>query len=441
MRLTIPTLICITLLLTLVMALPALAEPNHFQQGIEAFKAEDYPRALDHFNRAREAGNRSANLAYNRAVTLYRLDRLTEASEAFSELTDDERWGDLARYNLGLIAQAQGDSRAAQFWYAQVVQEADNTKLQQLARQKLVALVADREQRTATGKKGALLFNLGLASDSNAANLADELASRSGGKEDIYTEGLGYGHYYLSGEKDRGTKLYGLAYTRDFQDYDSFNARILGAGLARERPLGSAIGELGARLTHTRVDGQVLADQVMLSASVRRPLSNGRLSAGVQTSYFSAGDDYGYIEGWQHQLELGARWVHNRVTLTPKVQWQSNNREDRETETQRTSYSPTKFNLMVDLDWQLTPEWTLKGGVSYSRARYDGNNRLTDLGGVERDRQRENTQRQWHLGARYGWSPRRSLTGQYRYTRSDDTFDLYEHDKQVVGLKLEYALQ
>ncbi len=423
-------------------SLPALAqEANHFQQGVAAFKANNYEAALGHFNRAQASGNQSDNLAYNRAVTLYRLSRLEEAREAFEALAENEEWGDLARYNLGLIAQQQQDDRTAQYWYAEVAREADNPKLKTLAKQKLITLVAKGEPEPSAGRPKALLLSVGLGRDSNVASLADELAARSDGQADTYWEGLGFGQVYLAGQKNAGTKLYGLAYTRQFQDYDLYNANILGGGLAREAALGAGTGELGARYTHTRVDGEVLADQLLFSGEWRRPLGSGQFSAQAQTSYFNAGEAYRYIEGWQHQLEVALRWVNNSVTLTPKLQWQTNDRENRTTETIRTSYSPTRLSAIADLTWQVSPDWTLSTGVALIQSEYDGQNRMTDLGGIARETRRENDERQWHLGARYGFTARWSLVGKYQYTDSDDTFDRYDHDKQVMTLKLEYALQ
>lgn len=434
-------IICSFLAAALLAASALAQEASPFKQGVEAFKAQDYETALDHFNRAQASGNQSDNLAYNRAVTLYRLDRLDQARDAFETLVKSEEWGDVARYNLGLIAQQQGDDRTAQYWYAEVAREADNPKLQTLAKQKLITLVAESEPKQTDGKPKALLLSVGLGRDSNVASLADELAERSDGRSDTYWEGLGFGQVYLTGQKNAGTKLYGLAYSRRFQNYDLYNARILGGGLARETALGKGTGELGARYTHTRVDGTVLADQLMVSGEWRRPIASGRFSARAQTSYFNAGDNYGYIEGWQHQFDVAMRWVKNSVTFTPKLVWQTNDRENRRTETTRTSYSPTRLSAIANLDWQVTADWTLSTGVALTQSEYDGQNRMMDLGGIARETRRENDETQWHLGARYGLSTRWSLVGEYRRTHSDDTFERYDHDKQVMTLKLEYALQ
>jgi long-subunit fatty acid transport protein len=94
---------------------------------------------------------------------------------------------------------------------------------------------------------------------------------------------------------------------------------------------------------------------------------------------------------------------------------------------------------MTDLSWQLTPAWTLQGGIAWSRSEYSGKNRATDLDGVVREQRRETTQSRWSMGASYSLSPRWRLSGEYSYTDTDDNFDLYSYDKRVLGAKLEYV--
>jgi opacity protein-like surface antigen len=429
----------LALVLLMAAAVNGFAQENAFAQGTAAFKAGHYEQALNHFDKAKAEGNTSANLIYNRAVTLYRLQRLNEARDEFSKLTDNAQWRDLARYNLGLIAQTQGDDGAAQFWFAQVAAESTNPKLQQLAQTRLASLAERAETPARPGKKGALLFNIGVTSDSNAANLADELSARSSGAADIYVDSLLYGHYYIQGQRHAGTRLYGLAYMRDFQEYDAFNATIVGAGFIREGSLESVNTEWGLRAIRTQVDSRHLTDQMTLSAAVHRPLESGRLSAAYQSSYFDAGEAYRHIGGWQHQLQLSWRHIHNRLTITPRVRWQKNSRENKQTEAASYSYSPTTLSLMTDLSWQLTPAWTLQGGIAWSRSEYSGKNRATDLDGVVREQRRETTQSRWSMGASYSLSPRWRLSGEYSYTDTDDNFDLYSYDKRVLGAKLEYV--
>ncbi|WP_111642280.1 outer membrane beta-barrel protein [Marinimicrobium alkaliphilum] len=431
-------------LLLLCAGTQAVAENSPFRQGTEAFRAGDYETALGYFEHAQDAGNDSANLTYNLAVTLYRLERLDEARDAFEQLTDDVRWRDLARYNLGLIAQAQDDPTQAQSYFLAVARETSNERLQTLASERLEQLIAKSlaaPSAKAQASRQALLFSAGLAHDTNAANLADELSARRSGAGDSYLNALLYGHHYVSGEPRAGTRLFALAYARDFFEYDIFDTELVGAGFVHERPLGSLATEWGGRMTHARVDGAALINQYTASFSAHRHLTSSRLTGSAQASYFDAGDGYAHLQGWQQQLQLSWRLRPGNWTLTPSVRWQNNSRADRETESARLSYSPTVISVGLDTRWRLNDSWTLLGGYQWREATYSGETRLRDLRGVLRDERRHNTQQQLSLGARYRLSGRWHLEGEYQYTHADDNFDLYRYDKQLIGVKLEYSYE
>ncbi len=437
----------ITLLLCIALGAGTQAAENRaFEQGARAFKAGDYSTALDYFNQARAAGNHKATLIYNQGVTLYKLGRLEEAAQVFGELLANQKWMDLARYNLGRIAEDRKDNAGAYDWYFKVSQHTTNAKLRGLAQKKLATLaktVKKAPAATATAessdKKGLVLLSLGAASDDNATSMADELSSRSSDTGDIYMHGLAYGHRYLSGQKGDGVKLYGLAYARRFQTYSTFDATVMGVGGAREMTFDDLAAEVGARFIRATVDSAHLANQYTISAKLEQPLPVGRAELDYQSSYFDAAEAYAQITGWQHQVQLAWRHSLGKVTLEPAIKWQTNQREDREINGNYYSYSPTSLGFLLDLKWKLTSDLSLHSAVEWSQASYSGENRMTDIGGIAKERQRENQRREWALGADYRLSSHWTLKGEYSHTNVDDEFDIYSYDKNVLGVKLEFV--
>lgn len=115
-----------------------------YRSGIEAFKTGNYEEALTYFKQAEAAGMDIPRLYYNLGATNYKLGRYGESRTYFSRLVGDPKWGTLAEYNLGLIAEVSGDQQAAIRYYSQVYRTADPTsKVKQLAGIKLTELKPD----------------------------------------------------------------------------------------------------------------------------------------------------------------------------------------------------------------------------------------------------------------------------------------------------------
>ncbi|MCB1220327.1 MAG: tetratricopeptide repeat protein [Planctomycetales bacterium] len=74
-------------LLVLVLACLASGCPSKgrasYQDGLRAYDAQDYNKALELFDKALEAEPESVMISYGRALSLYQLQRYEEAIEAF----------------------------------------------------------------------------------------------------------------------------------------------------------------------------------------------------------------------------------------------------------------------------------------------------------------------------------------------------------------------
>lgn len=451
------------LALALASPLPAGAADtsNNYQQqqqsALAAFKRGDYAEALRGFDQVyllgKRQGQASASLAYNRAVCLFKLQRLTEAQAAFGELAqrhltgDQQQWTELAHYNLALIAQSQGNSALARAEFRLLAQSATNARLKLLAERQLAA--ADAAQTTATSagksasprpatKSSALLLSLALTSDDNAGGFADELASELTQAGDTYLTALAYGHNYLSGQAGSGVKLYGLAQKRSYQRFSSFDTQVLGAGADSEFKYADWNLSLGGRWLNTQVDGAALYRQLSLLGKAGRGLAGGRLDLSYSGSHFSAGDNYGYLDGWQHQLRTSWTRKAGAWQFSPSLGWEANSRSDKRTDTQFFSYSPQFFSLGLGLKYNLGSAWQVYAQGDLTRARYAGTNKMKDLGDQEKQQQRDYTRTNLLLGARYLVSRHWQLKGEYSHIASDDTFALYSYDKQLLNLKLDY---
>ena len=398
----------------------------------QAYERADFAAALRHYDQAITRGNAKPTLLYNRAVVLYRMNRLTESATAFGRLLEDSRWGDLARYNLGLIAIARGQTETAARWLREVKDRTSHARLRTVAERKLAELQA--VPRPAPGKKTAALLSLGAARDDNATGLAEELAGGASDAADTYLHALAYGHYKVG-----KSKVYGLAQVREFQHFDHFNTRVAGAGLARERALDDWRLEYGARILHTALEAGTLANQGTVSFAGSRRLGYHRLNLRYSLSRFAAPDQYRHLDGWQNQVEVGWQQKFGRLSFEPALLWESNRRTDKTTRRSFHSYSPNIVTGRLHLVWDATTAWQFKAGADWAQARYRGENRLTDIGGTTKQSRRRYDRTTYSLGARYSLDRHWALRLDYQNTDSDDRFELYSYHKNVLLGKIEFS--
>src|ERR1700676_1638241 len=113
---------------------PAMAA---FHAGVAAFRAQQYSRGLEEFQRARAAGMSTSALRFNLGVTFYRLERYAEARNEFAVLANEPTRAAIAHYNLGLVALKMGHNDEARSEFERAYQLARDPNLESLAVQQL----------------------------------------------------------------------------------------------------------------------------------------------------------------------------------------------------------------------------------------------------------------------------------------------------------------
>lgn len=403
--------------------------------GSAASPQPGHTKALAEYDRAIAAGNRKPALRYNRAVTLFKLNRFNEAKSALEDLLRDPQWAALARYNLGLIAEHQQDYAAAQRWYQEVLTTTDNARLQTIAEQKMAQLpTATKTSARTTSKNNLMLISIGAVADDNATGLAEELSGNTSDAKDIYVQSLIYGHTYWS-----ESKLYALLQTRQFQTFDHFDTRVLGAGAEWQFPWQNAQWQYGVRALDIRVDDGELTKQFTGTLGGHRQWSNQRLAWRYNMSHFAAAQDYRHLQGTQHQLQLSWQKKWNSLALEPTLTWEHNNRHDKHGTHTFYSYSPHILTWRLQASWQITPKWQIYSGAEFGRATYPDNNQLTDIGGINKDQKRTYDRTTLSIGTRYRLHKNWQIKLDYQSLHNNDRFDLYSYDKNTLSAKIDFS--
>lgn len=235
--------------LLLILVLIACAHPARgddaravaaFDEGVALTREGRFEAALERFIAAREAGDRSARLAFNLGVVFYRLQRHAEARAAFEDATHFDETADLAYYNLGLVALAVDDRAQAERWFRRTVDQARQPALRRLGMRALTEGLGLSAPRAARGSLALLrghdsnvLIPVGAISDLPTSRGDPFWEARGGWADALGTRvpGLGY-------------RIAGLAV--EYDEVDVADLGVIEAGIDWRGPIliEAAVGAL-----------------------------------------------------------------------------------------------------------------------------------------------------------------------------------------------------
>lgn len=414
------------------------------QQGITAFNNGNYDQALSLFQQAENNGNTSQSVDYNIAVSLYRLGRLEEAEQRFLQLNDVRQWQVLVNYNLGLVYEAQGQQDTARRYFQLSVDQTEHEKIQQLANNKLSAMnrseeiVASVDVNTNSAKSWAAIAQLTSGIDSNASSLADDLLEDSSRGEDSFSQLLLYGHVYAKGTRNDGLRLYGLGFAKRFNELEFLNSQVLGIGAYWEKPLLGWQSEIGFSLMGTQLNAEKVADQWQVQGSLWKRFRPGTIKLGLSYSDFSAGDAFPQIEGDRARAEF--TWAKRFDALTTSLLYRHewNNRQDLQRGGGFASYSPTRESVRARLDWRVSNKFSTRFEAESITSNYQDMNVLRDLDGEVKQALRDNHKLRLSTSLTYRISPKWRAELEYRYEDTEDEFELYTYDKNLLQASLQF---
>ena len=407
------------------MHLPAaeIPEPglDYFERGVAQYRSGDYASALFLFQMARSAGNRSPNLSYDIALTLYQLGRDGEARAAFENLSFQPGYEAIAEYHLGLIAARVGDREAAASSLRRSAEGTRHERLQQFA----VAALADLDSMLPRATT-ALYAAAGAGFDSNAGYQSDELQD-SADSADSFFEGIGV----IDHPFGRGRFVMGSVYAREYADFGDYSQQT--GQLALRSHVGgndwqaSATGAVEASF----LGGESLHNAATVAGEVQRVAGPGYLIARLGVTRLAAGEVYPELEGWRQRA--GVEFALSRVAIGYELE--RNDRDDLRENGDFASRSPLRHQLAVRTTRSVTGRLTLEWRARYRISSYADADRVG--GAVER---RRDTLAETQLGGRWRLSKAWSVLTEARYTRNGSNISGYEYDRASGGVSVEMTL-
>lgn len=401
-------------ILLLAFAMPSAAEEESaaesWAEGTRAFAAEDYLRALSHFQRARDAGQTGPAVHYNIAVCQYKLRNYDAAQQTFTLLNDSyPKMRPLAQYNLGLVALklSQRDI-AVRHFRESYYQASSDPKLRAMSSTMLRRMIGE----TVPSSQWLRMVSLRGGFDDNVT-LRDEASIETDASPDSpFVELFGT----LSGPYKRrgGLRLDGGFFIVNYSDADDFNqAAIYLGGVYEWR--GAQWGvDVGAHAGATTLGGDGYDRSGRISARISRKLSTeGSLAFRYRYDDITAAEAvFDDIEGTRQRFELRYRWYRDGRSFNARLGHEANDRAD-------PGISPDRNT--VSFDYRYSPEagWGFAIGTELRASDYAAAMpaRDEDLAQANLTLLR-NTAAGWQLFAEYRWASNDSSEPVFSYNRN-----------------------
>jgi tetratricopeptide (TPR) repeat protein len=404
------------------------------EQGVNAFRAGNYPAALQSFLDARQAGLDTPGLHYNLGATYYRLGRYAEAEREFQALAPDPKWAPLAHYNLGLTAQRAGRRQQAMQYFEQAYRATTDPNLRTLA-----ATALERLGGAPPSPGTDAVVSLAGGYDSNATLSPDAATAGVSHRSDLFVEALAAASHRLTGNSAHGWVAHGGLILRKYRDLNQFDLTGSRAGLGYETDSGRLQIGVGGYFDLIYVGGDRLEQAAVVDVQARMRLdADGDLRGRYQLGRIEGGGGFGYLDGWQQRLSADAGFALAPAFVRVGYQLERNNRRDLEQGTEFFSSSPTRHSLFASVALRKVGDWQADARGEYRVSRYNDPDRLNG-GALEVTRKDD----------RYGFALRanRRLTAPWRafvdasYYRNQSNLDPYDYGRFQLMVGIEAALE
>jgi tetratricopeptide (TPR) repeat protein len=329
-----------------------------FEQGRQAFEREDYAAALTSFEAALAAQMDGPAVHYNLGVAAYRLKRFDRARVAFETVARTPTMEALARYNLGLIAKAEGDERKASEEFAKAHAQTEDERLRSLARAQLELLAAPAAPAPRTWSAFAAS---GMGYDDNVTLTSNGQALGITRESDVY----GDTQLVASATLSSTWRFDVDASFLNYADLDEFDQWGLGGGGRYRIVSGDWTWDAGAQLGTTYLNGDRFDVRHSAYAQALRPLTTTLTLRGrYRLTNVDGGEQYPGLDGLRQEfsarlVSVGRTWTTSLAYLLDLSDYDS------------PALSATRNQLLADARTALTNKWTAWVALSYRRSDYE----------------------------------------------------------------------
>ena len=329
------------------------------KQGIEAYEAGEYQKALEYFAEAKRLGASQAALFYNIGVTHYTLKQYDQADEAFKIVAQSPEWEPLALYNRALIAYRRNQPEIAREYASKSIGLSKDPKLSALNYHLL-----DRLEKPAWSK----LIHIGLGYNDNVL-FTEAGASSISGEGDAFVDFTGRLNRTFS-PGSRKLKFLAQASLRDYENLNEYDQFGLRTGFEMEPDRSNSA--MGAFLEQVFLDGK--GYEFITSLQYKRQFSStGKSPLELKYSfnnYSMLDSNYAFLGGVRHRIRLEKEKKLASGSFKTYIRGEYNDREDQTIPGDFYSYSPVRIGLGTIYKKNLSSRRVLSGSLFVQQSRF-----------------------------------------------------------------------
>lgn len=388
------------------------APSDDFDAGVKSFTNENYEQALDHFLRAENGGMADARLLYNFGSVYYKLEQYERSKSYFESLVDDDNFGALAYYNLGLIEHKTGQDKSAIELFLKSTKSTDNANLQALAYKQI---------ETLRGRQQKPWFAYASASygyDSNITLLPSSSASDESGD---FLQLLALADWKLHGNKANSFHATALYLNRDFRDSNSFDDDSITLGAEYRNRINNWKLTYGLDVGQSTFGGEDYLTTTGLMIKAKTGLSDNRevrLRLNLE-DISSRSDQFDFLDGNRVLFKAGYRLKIRQHEFRFEYDLEINDRENTDTE----SFSPTRNKIGVRYFDKISSQTRIGTGIDY---------RVSDYKSVP-SQDRDDKRTRLRFDARHKLNPTWSIQAELLVTDNQSSEKDSEYDKYLVS--------
>lgn len=392
---------------------------DDFRAGLQAYKAKQFTRAIQSFERARQQGMHSSALYYNLAVSYFQTADYDQASNYFNKTRQDSKLKHLSEYNLGLVAVKQNRRKTALKYFKSVARNASQKNLVTLANYQIAQLEEVKIKRVMA------FFQLEYGHDDNVTTATNETATKLGSDyRDLYV----YGAVRLAGGKHHDLSLDGYILDTQYSATRVYDIQFRSLRLSQAFTLGKWFHRAGISYISTMLGENNVAFQDTLLYELNSKASvSGESELRLRYRFYDIDSQAPYTEltGTKQRLRVEYRWLPKPDKLRLLYEYETNQRS--ETATTPGSYSPTRHTLRAAYTYALTDNWSATADFSY---------RLSDFPAGATDPVRQDRRSKTDFELAYHLSKSWFLTAEYSYTNNASNLAAYEYQRRLTSLSI-----
>lgn len=405
-------------------------------QGVAEFQQGNLALARESFEQASKLGVQSPSLHYNLGVVCYRLGDYPAARQWFSRLLDSDDRA-LATYNLGLVALADDWPGEARKWFEESLAASPPESVQRLAEQQLAQLDGLALPHADRRLDAYGYLSLGAGYDSNLTATPEDSTTNQGS---VLGEVIAAGSVDYALDAHRWLSLDLIAFARHYVEDGDYDQQLLQARFGVMRSWGLWAVGIRPVVSRSWLDGDSLETRwgaELLAQSVECLLSEDlRCDLAFALEQVDGGDGYKAYDGQWYQLKAGLGYPFGDLDLAGEYRLELNNRQDLDMPERFVSVSPTRHELILEANYQLSPGLALAGELSVRHSRYGKPHRWIESGMLV-ERRREDVLTGVGLMAEYDLTARWLLRPQWFFRHQQSELNEYDYRRHTLLLSLE----